>query len=277
MRSNRSIPSSQVIPELAYPDVSEAAERLCTAFGFAVRLRIANHRIQLTLGSGAVILIEGSPEPSSGSSHGVLVRVEDVDEHFARARAAGTRVLGEPTTYPYGERQYAMQDFAGHRWVFSQSVADSDPADWGGSLESPDAAKLEAVHPVLMAHDIPDAVRFFESLGFKLEFQDDPGAPRYAGVARDGVVLHLQWHDAAQWAHPGDRPAYRFLVRDVDALYAELSGRGALRDEAASGGPWQKPGDTPWGTREFHLRDPSGNVLQFYSPFQRDAGRPSAD
>jgi uncharacterized glyoxalase superfamily protein PhnB len=273
MRSNRSIPSSQVIPELAYPDVSEAAEWLCKAFGFAVRLRIANHRIQLTLGSGAVILIEGSLEPSSGSSHGVLVRVEDVDEHFARAQAAGARALGEPTTYPYGERQYAAQDFAGHRWVFSQSVADADPADWGGSLENAGAARLEAVHPVLMARDVPDAVRFFESLGFTLEFQDDPGAPRYAGVARDGVVLHLQWHDAAQWAHPGDRPAYRFFVRDVDALYADLRERGVLPDQATSGSPWQKPGDTPWGTREFHVRDPGGNVLQFYGPLNSSSSQ----
>ena len=30
------------------------------------------------------------------------------------------------------------------------------------------------------------------------------------------------------------------------------------------GSPWGMPADTPWGTREFHLRDPGGNVLQFY-------------
>jgi hypothetical protein len=26
------------------------------------------------------------------------------------------------------------------------------------------------------------------------------------------------------------------------------------------------PGDTPWGTREFHVLDPDGNGLQFYRP-----------
>ena len=42
MRSNRSIPDCQVIPELAYPDVSRASAWLCNAFGFSERLRIAN-------------------------------------------------------------------------------------------------------------------------------------------------------------------------------------------------------------------------------------------
>jgi len=117
-----------------------------------------------------------------------------------------------------------------------------------------------------MARDIPTSVCFFEALGFSLAFQDDESDPRYAAVVRDGVELHLQWHDASQLAHPGDRPAYRFLVREVDALHAELRSRGVFPEQVPAGGPWQEPGDTPWGTREFHVRDPGGNVLQFYSP-----------
>ncbi len=63
-----------------------------------------------------------------------MVRVDNVDRHFAHARNAGARVLGAPVTYPYGERQYAAQDLVGHRWVFSQTVADVDPNEWGGVL-----------------------------------------------------------------------------------------------------------------------------------------------
>lgn len=123
---------------------------------------------------------------------------------------------------------------------------------------------LEAVHPVLMSRDIPESIGFFERLGFSVAFRDSESTPRYAGIVRDEVMLHLQWHDAEQWAYPGDRPAYRFLVGDVDALYRELHDRGALPDSAVGGSPWASPGDTPWGTREFHVRDPSGNLLQFY-------------
>ena len=134
MRSNRSIPDAQVIPELAYTDVNAAAEWLCNAFGFTVRLRIADHRIQLLAGSGALVVKSGAVAPQACSSHSVMVRVEHVDEHYARAVAAGARASNPPTTYPFGERQYAAEDFAGHRWVFTESVADVHPSEWGGSL-----------------------------------------------------------------------------------------------------------------------------------------------
>ena len=144
MRSNRSMPLSQVIPELAYPDVVAASAWLCRAFGFSERLRIANHRVQLTFGAGAVILTTGAVTSAACATHSVMVRVEDVDAHFARAREAGVRVSGAPTTYPYGERQYAAEDFAGHHWVFSQSVADVHPSEWGGNLAGDENAPISS-------------------------------------------------------------------------------------------------------------------------------------
>ena len=141
MRPNRSIPASQVIPELAYPDVGAAADWLCEAFGFTPRLRIADHRIQLTYGSGALVVVAAEAaagEPAALAMHSVLVRVADADAHHARARAAGARISSPPTTYPFGERQYSAFDLFGHRWTFSQSVADVDPRDWGGSLAADD-------------------------------------------------------------------------------------------------------------------------------------------
>ena len=117
--------------------------------------------------------------------------------------------------------------------------------------------RLAAVHPVLACRDVGGAVAFYARLGFRLVFQDDPAAPRYAAVRRDDVELHLQWQDGAAWVHPGDRPVYRFTVDNPDALRAEYQTAGALVDST----PVR---DTPWGTREFHLRDPDGNGLQFY-------------
>ena len=133
---NRSIPASTVIPELGYADVAEAAAWLCRAFGFTERLRIGNHRVQLNVGSGALVVTDRSADPGSdpGPAHSVMVRVADVDAHFERARAAGARVFGLPASYPYGERQYSAQDLGGHAWTFTQSVADVDPATWGGVL-----------------------------------------------------------------------------------------------------------------------------------------------
>lgn len=136
MLANRSIPRAVVIPVLAYPDVHQAAAWLCDAFGFTVRLRIGDHRIQMNVADGALVVRETRPgEAITGLSngHSVLVRVEDADAHCARARERGAQVTQEPVTYPYGERQYNAVDFAGHSWTFSQTVADVHPEEWGGT------------------------------------------------------------------------------------------------------------------------------------------------
>ena len=141
MQANRSIPDAVVLPELAYPDVNVAADWLARAFGFAVRLRIADHRVQMSVpDGGALVVKQGEVTPDSCASHSVMVRVADVDAHHARAMAAGAAVAGKPTTYPFGERQYGVRDFAGHHWVFTQSVADVDPAAWGGELHAESAS-----------------------------------------------------------------------------------------------------------------------------------------
>jgi hypothetical protein len=132
---------------------------------------------------------------------------------------------------------------------------------------------LEAVHPVLMSGDVTTSVAWFARLGFTCVFADDASRPRYAAVRRDGVELNLQWADSSQWAAGLDRPAYRIRVRDVDALFAEFARSGVTA--AAQDGPWARPGDTPWRTREFHLRDPYGNGLQFYRPLA-EAAKPTS-
>jgi uncharacterized glyoxalase superfamily protein PhnB len=136
--SNRSIPSSTVIPVLVYPDVRAAVAWLTTAFGFAERLRIGeDHRSQLRIGAdGAVIVAdvhgERTPPRPGTETHLIKVRVEDVDAVFERARTAGARVLHEPTEFPYGERSCTVEDLGGHHWEFTQTLRDVDPAEWGG-------------------------------------------------------------------------------------------------------------------------------------------------
>jgi catechol 2,3-dioxygenase-like lactoylglutathione lyase family enzyme len=123
--------------------------------------------------------------------------------------------------------------------------------------EEPMSPKLESLQPVLMSRDVEASIAFYRRLGFDVTFRDDPKTPKYAGVSRDGIELHLQWHDASEWEFPNDRPTYRFVVRDVDGLFAEFRERGALSVNSAVR-------DTPWGTREFHVQDPDRNGLQFY-------------
>lgn len=144
MIANRSVPSSSIIPVLAYADVPEAVEWLCRAFGFRERLRIGAHRAQLVLGGGAVIVTQlaGIESDQGGTpavvvpdalTHSILVRVDDADRHYEQSTNYGARILHAPTDYPYGERQYTAVDPGGHRWTFSETIADVDPASWGGT------------------------------------------------------------------------------------------------------------------------------------------------
>ena len=142
MTTNRSVPDASVIPVLAYPDVPDAVEWLCRAFGFQERLRIERHRAQLVFGNGALIVMErdrtNATDPVDGA-HGVHVRVDDVVAHHEQAVRAGARILQSPADHHYGERQCTAEDPGGHRWTFSESIADVDPADWGGVLiDDPD-------------------------------------------------------------------------------------------------------------------------------------------
>jgi uncharacterized glyoxalase superfamily protein PhnB len=145
---NRSMPTSTVIPELVYADVGQAVVWLCDTFAFQERWRAGDHRAQLAIGDGAIAVtekrtgtgwadqpdeVEFVPPQPGVVSHSVMVRVDDVDGHFERARQRGARILHPPTDYPYGERQYEVEDLAGHRWTFSQTIADVAPEQWGGT------------------------------------------------------------------------------------------------------------------------------------------------
>src|SRR6266567_1000878 len=109
MRFNRSVPPCVVIPVLIYPNPSGAADWLSKAFGFTIRLRIANHRIQMKSGEGCFTIAEGNVVPNN--SHIIQVRIDDAMGHCERARQNGAIILSEPQVHPYGERQYNAQDF----------------------------------------------------------------------------------------------------------------------------------------------------------------------
>ena len=132
MLANRSMPQCTVIPVIAYADLGEAVDWLCDVFGFTVRVRIGDHRAQLNVGDGAVVLTQ-TDKDAAESGDSVMVRVEDVDGHCERAKQRGARIVEPPTDFPYGERQYTVEDFAGRVWKFSQSIADVAPEDWGGT------------------------------------------------------------------------------------------------------------------------------------------------
>jgi uncharacterized glyoxalase superfamily protein PhnB len=115
---------------------------LSAAFGFGERVRIGeHHRAQLRVGDGAVIVADVRGDrvpPRAGEvTHSVLVRVEDAAAHCQRAREHGARIVMEPTDFEYGERQHQAEDPGGHQWLFTQTLSDTAPEDWGGESIEP--------------------------------------------------------------------------------------------------------------------------------------------
>jgi PhnB protein len=131
----------RVTPYLLYKDVGAALEWLSRVFGFTERLRheddgVINHAEMTIADDGVLMLGYPGPQYRSPSEVGqatalVHVLVDDVDAHFAAARAAGARILREPADQDYGDRRYDVEDLEGHMWSFAQPVRDVDPADWG--------------------------------------------------------------------------------------------------------------------------------------------------
>jgi uncharacterized glyoxalase superfamily protein PhnB len=137
--TNRSIPNSTFIPEFGYHDVQRAVTWLRDHFGFEERLRIGDHRAQMCFGDGAIVVMQRSTRPlgtPESATQSTLVRVRDIDTRYSKAIAAKLRIVRAIADYPYGERQFTVQDLGDHVWTFTQTVFDSDPASWGGVLLS---------------------------------------------------------------------------------------------------------------------------------------------
>ena len=143
MKRSRSIPPSTVIPVLVYPDVREAVAWLSTTFGFVERTRIGEgHRAQLSIGEdGAMIVadVRGEQQPPRQGmvTHVMKVRVGNVQAWYERARAHGARVLEPPADQDYGERECTVEDLAGHRWQFTETVRDVAPEEYGCETVAP--------------------------------------------------------------------------------------------------------------------------------------------
>lgn len=140
----------RISSSLFYDDASKAIDWLCSAFGFAVRLRIEGDEGQiehseLDYGDGLIMVSsvkrhagEGSvvPSASPGSVGGKVTQalcivVDDADAHCAAARAAGATIVDEPATHDYGDdywvdRTYRAVDLEGHHWWFMQRVRDQN-------------------------------------------------------------------------------------------------------------------------------------------------------
>ncbi len=155
-------------PYLFYDDIDAAVRFLCDTFGFESRVKVpgpdgrAMHA-QVALGDSVVMMgaTHNLPEEGSyaigradaGPLHASLyIFVDDVDAHYAHAKANGAKINTEPETQFWGDRMYSCADPEGQFWAFATPVADIDPA--AGRLRRPSRLISERRSPVLPAQTV---------------------------------------------------------------------------------------------------------------------------
>jgi uncharacterized glyoxalase superfamily protein PhnB len=118
-----------------YKDPSAALDWLARAFGFERSMLITNPdgslaHAEMTFGNGYIMVGNEWAEytasaASTGGKNTQILHVhlaEGIDEHCARARAAGAEIVREPNDEFYGDRVYSARDPEGHVWTFAELV-----------------------------------------------------------------------------------------------------------------------------------------------------------
>jgi len=144
MIHNRSVPADFILPHVTYVDVAEAIGWLSRVFGFVEHYRYGEpggqvQGAQIHLGDAWIMVNTAhtgrkSPRQVGTGTQSLTVFVEDVDAHYARAKAAGAKIVEELHETPYGERQYGVEDLDGHHWLFSRHAKDVSPEAWGATI-----------------------------------------------------------------------------------------------------------------------------------------------
>lgn len=132
---------STIIPALRYRDAPAAIDWLCNVFGFERQAVYANDdgtiaHAQLTLGDGMLMLgsvqkqdtewgkqIKQPDEIGGAETQAPYLVVDNADEVYARAKAAGAKIVIEIRDEDYGGRGFVCRDLEGRLW----SVGTYDP------------------------------------------------------------------------------------------------------------------------------------------------------
>jgi uncharacterized glyoxalase superfamily protein PhnB len=123
-----------VIPCLRYRNAPAAIEWLCQALGFEKHVVVPGDgetiaHAQLSFGNGMIMLgsvkdsefdqLMKQPDEIGGvETETAYVVVSDADALYARAKAAGAKIVLDIKDEDYGGRGFSCRDLEGHLWNF---------------------------------------------------------------------------------------------------------------------------------------------------------------
>jgi uncharacterized glyoxalase superfamily protein PhnB len=114
------------------------------------------------------------------------------------------------------------------------------------------STELVKIIPVLESADIARDVAWYkEKMGFEVSFLHEK---MYAGLYRDALEIHLQWHAGTEGDPLSGGAVTRIGVKDIKPLFEEFKQRGTVKEKDLRE-------NTPWGTNEFAFHDLNSNAI----------------
>lgn len=132
---------SSLMASIAVPGAEQAIEFYAKAFGATERYRLTDSTngnigyAELSLNDSLIIISEEmprwnkSPETLGGTTVRFVLLVENADETFERAIAAGATPLMPVADQFYGYRSGNVRDPFGHEWMIQHLVEEVSPAE----------------------------------------------------------------------------------------------------------------------------------------------------
>lgn len=116
--------------------------------------------------------------------------------------------------------------------------------------------RLTSLAPQFLVDDLARSIAFYEKLGFSF---GEPWEGFYAIGLRDGLELHLKESpkspDARRWRREEEHLDAAAGVDGIEAFYEQCVATGATILRPLT--------PTEWGTKDFYIEDPDGNVISF--------------
>jgi len=106
--------------------------------------------------------------------------------------------------------------------------------------------------PILESADIDRDIAWYKKkTGFEVSFSHDK---MYAGLYRDDLEIHLQWHAGTNDDPMNGGAVIRIDVTNIKPLFEEFKQWGTVKEEDLRE-------NTPWGTNEFAIHDLNSNAI----------------
>jgi PhnB protein len=130
-----------VTPYLTVRNAAQAIEFYKKAFGAqeTVRMDSPDGKVmhaEIRIGDSVVMLGDENPQMGSnspqtlgGTTAGLMIYCENVDQAFERAVSAGAKAIAPPSDMFWGDRYGQLSDPFGHKWSLGQHIKDVSPEE----------------------------------------------------------------------------------------------------------------------------------------------------